>query len=517
MTAAIFDHRPHGRGWGEASGGRQSPGSVEKRAAEALLRNFGLTFGALALVAFPVVAHTVSPVLAIASLVALMTLSYVLSPSLALTAVLFGGLFQNFFVSLVSPLLSAGTEFDIVRGYNFQILMMVWGLAVLDYLYHWRRDDHETNRLIYWTSAALALIVVYLLLGALEAPIPAFIYLRNVGAGLFTFQAFLIVARRYRLSMGTAIAGGAMVIAVLGYIELIYRDQWLIWTNGHAFWTLARDDEIVAGLWDKQAAQTGHVVLGLVDSFRTTFLNTPLLQDLDLQMLRLFGPNMHPISYAYALSFLTIFALFTGRYGLAVVLAPLLFCANAKGALICVLLTTFSYGVSRLLGMKTAFWTLVLGLICYVILGIIVGLRIGDFHVLGLMGGIYNFLDYPIGHGLGAGGNLAVDFSEFNWSEFQAAGRTPIAVESSIGVLLFQMGVAAFGVLACYVWMSKTSLAYSARTGISLNVAAAFALLVTTVNGFFQEEALFSPLGIGLWLALNGLVMGAVIRERGAE
>ena len=41
---------------------------------------------------------------------------------------------------------------------------------------------------------------------------------------------------------------------------------------------------------------------------------------------------------------------------------------------------------------------------------------------------------------------------------------------------------------------------------------AAFGILITLINGIFQEEALFAPLALGTLLALAGLVLGNAIR-----
>jgi hypothetical protein len=41
-------------------------------------------------------------------------------------------------------------------------------------------------------------------------------------------------------------------------------------------------------------------------------------------------------------------------------------------------------------------------------------------------------------------------------------------------------------------------------------------MLIMLVNGIFQEEALFSPLALGLLAALSGFLLGSVYRERSA-
>ena len=485
----------------------------ERSAARSILTTLGTALAALVAVAFPVFAHTVHPAAGILSTIVLACALYAISPGAALTAVLFGALFQNLFVSLASPQITSGTDFNLVRGYNFQMLAVVWGLSWLEYLSTWRRDRVLTNRLMLWTSATLAVIFAYTMLGALEGPQSAIIYLRNIASALLMFQAALVISRLHVFRLDGVLALAALLLVVLGYVELLYRDDWLRWMNGYDFWRLSRADEIAAGIWDLQAKELGQVVLGLQDSFKITLFNTPLLADLGIRVERVFGPNMHPISYAYALAFFVIYTAYTRRFVLAVLLLPLLVIANAKGAVIMVVLSGIAFVVSRLFGMRFAFFSLFAMLCVYVAAGIVLGLRIGDFHVLGLMGGIYNFVEYPIGHGIGIGGNLTTNFATLDWSDFQAAGRTPVAVESSIGVLLYQMGVGALVVSACYVWLAWRTTLIASASGNALHAAVGFAVLIILFNGFFQEEALFSPLGIGILLTLAGVIHGNALRQ----
>ena len=490
--------------------------NAERLAALRYLGAASLATAGLAIVAFPILVHVLSPALAIGVTVIVALGVYLVCPSAMVVSVFFGAMFQNLFVSLASPDLTVGTNFDLARGYNFVLLAMVWGLARVDHLTKNRLVSAEFRRLLLYTDVALSLIGIYLVVGVFGSPTSAFISLRNVATGLLMFQVCLIVARHHPVRVGTVLAIAAGLFLVLGYFELFYRETWLQWTNGYAFWNLSRANEIAAGLWDQQAKSGGIVVTGLRDSFKITLFNTPLLADLNIKVERLFGPNMQPISYAYALAFLTLYGLFTQRFVLGFLLAPLLLLANAKGAVIVVLLSTLAWFMSWLFGSRLAFFCLFALLIVYVVVGIFLGLQIGDFHVLGLMGGLYNFLEQPFGHGLGSGGNFDVDFTSLDWSAIQAAGRTPVAIESAIGVLLFQMGIAAFVVLACYVWLAWTVVMMGRQTGHPLQLVAGFSLLVIVFNGFFQEEALFSPLACGVTMALCGLIAGNVLKQKDA-
>ena len=73
--------------------------------------------------------------------------------------------------------------------------------------------------------------------------------------------------------------------------------------------------------------------------------------------------------------------------------------------------------------------TLLLGLlalIAYAIIAIYIGLQIGDYHVIGFMGGCTVSLANPFGRGLGVGGNLSDGYFSIDWSAAQKAGSIPM-------------------------------------------------------------------------------------------
>lgn len=482
--------------------------------ARALFRSFAIAGSALAVVAFTVLAHTVHPTIAIGGTVVVSAAIYLCNRPLAVATLLAAMLFQNLVVSLASPDISTG-DFDLSRAYSFLILATMWPLAYGEHWLRFRGVSKATDRHLLVTSAGLGAIGLYLLIGMVSSPSSAVIYLRNVATGLLLYQIALIAMRREALRLQTVIAILAGLVVACGYVELLFRDEWLRFTHGETYWALSMADAKAASYWDKQAQETGIVVRGLVDTFRITLFNTPLLAGLDIQLSRLFGPNMHAISFGYALAFLGIYALFTARYVLAAALLPLLLLTSVKGAIVVVAAAGLGWALSRLFGARFAFGCLVALLVAYSAIGIVVGRQIGDFHVLGLMGGVFDFLAFPLGHGLGAGGNLNIDFATLDWSAYQAAGRTPFAMESAVGVLLFQMGLAALFLLGVYGWLAWRTTVIAGRTRDPLHLAAGFALVAITFNGLFQEEALFAPLAIGLPLLLCGLIHGATFRTNG--
>ena len=144
------------------------------------------------------------------------------------------------------------------------------------------------------------------------------------------------------------------------------------------------------------------------------------------------------------------------------------------------------------------------------------GIRSEDYHVIGFIGGLNGFMKNPLGHGIGSGGNLSLNMAGIDWSRAQHLGSTDVAVESAIGVLLYQMGVfgivvlASVGLIAVRLWKLYIG------TRERVLAVAALGLLTIVVNGIFQEEALFSPLALGLLLAVSGLLLGRAYRVAAA-
>ncbi len=171
------------------------------------------------------------------------------------------------------------------------------------------------------------------------------------------------------------------------------------------------------------------------------------------------------------------------------------------------------YQVARRWNPRTALKILALALAAFAIFALVFGFRNGDYHVLGLFGGVNGFIKSPIGHSLGEGGNLSfASFDVIDWSKFQREGAADVAVESAVGVMLFQLGVAATAAFAFYAWIARTALSLFERTGAPALAFAVGALATTLVNGLFQEEAYFAPLALGLVMGLAGLSLGAADR-----
>ncbi len=464
-------------------------------------------------IAFAPLLHSASPVLAIVVQSLIACTIAIAMPAYAAPVAIFTLIFQNIFVSILSPIIGSPSELEFIKGYNFLGCAVLWATVVATWLVRWRSAPAEVNRLMIAGAVVMAVIGLYFLIGFVRDQLPAVIYLRNVIFPLLMFQLALLTASSFSTPVTRVLIAIGVVTIACGYLEFSFRDVWLDLTNGHTYWRFEEIKATDTGVWEKEMRATGHVPVDLQDRFKFSFLNTPLLDGLGLPpFLRVFGPNISAISFAYGLSFFFLFMCSTRRYLLAACALPLAILCGVKGALILVVFVLAGLLGTALIG---AVPTLVAGsiaAIAYTVIGLYVGLQIGDYHVIGFMGGWNGFLQAPLGRGLGIGGNLGADFASIDWSAAQHAGAVDGAVESAVGVLLYQMGIAALVPLAYYAVIAFLVWRRYARSMLLPQGLVAFGILITLVNGIFQEEALFAPLALGTFMALAGLALGHAIR-----
>ncbi len=479
---------------------------------ETAIRALATVAGALFIVALPLVANAAHSALGLLTLAALVIPCALLSPATLVATIFCGFIFQNTIVSMLTGWVATKAEFDMMRAYNFFTVCIAWATVAFQFLAGRLPGQPALMPFLKASVAALALIGVYFLLGFALYGTLAIVNLRNIATPLLLFQISVVLLASLPLRPGPALTLIGLLLLFCGLAEFLFRNDWLVLTNGAAYWNLTTGPNWATLVLDKQVRETGLVAGGLLDTFRISLFNSPLFADLDIAMLRLFGPNMHAISFAYCLAFFSLFTLYRGRMLQALAFVVLLVLASAKGPVLVFLLAGVSWIVFQLLGSRVALALHLLVLAVYAVSGVILGMRIGDFHVLGLMAGLAEFVANPLGRGIGAGGNLSPLFSTINWYEAQAVGRTPFPVESSVGVLLYQMGIAAFAVIGVYAWIAWRLLALARFTRNALHAAFAFALMALIVNGLFQEEAYFAPLALSIYMALAGMMLGAGVR-----
>ena len=239
-------------------------------------------------------------------------------------------------------------------------------------------------------------------------------------------------------------------------------------------------------------------VHSVIDTQTSAWFNSPLLSG-GGGSFRFGGPNMHSISYAYVLAISELMLISLGRFELVPILLAFSYSVGVKGPTILFAITLALYFLWYVTSNKRLLVAAALGFSAfYVIYGVHTGIAIGDFHSLGFMGGVYGFLANPLGHGLGAGGNLTTAVSTEYWQKMQAAGAADVGLESAVGVLLYQMGIGCVAVFAALVALLRAAPLGTARYGRAKSTDLLFiGLWIGLTNGVFQEEA-YSPYAVGL-------------------
>jgi hypothetical protein len=472
---------------------------------------------AVVVTGLPIIAHLTGQAFGLAACFALALLVANFASGAVPVVLIFGYLFQNLFVAFVSPQIGNLNEFNAIRGYNFILTAAIWIVVAGAYWLDRSSFDARLRTIINTTTVVLILIGFYFAIGLVRDPSGAIVYLRNIAAPFLLFQIFAIVAYRNRVSVTGAFILIATAILAFGYVELVADEKLFRLVNGDSYLQWRMKQEYESGAWLKELQETGRVYRSYLDAMVIDFLNTPLLSELGLRFHRLVGPNFHPISFAYALAGFSILLLAIGHWWFALLAFPALLVIGSKGALLLVVLVTGALVVVRRWRGSAPLWSYATLLLIYAAVGIATGIRNDDYHVIGFIGGLRGFLQNPLGHGIGVGGNLSLNMTVIDWSRSQHLGSTDVAVESAIGVLLFQMGIFGVVLVAVLGWIAvKLWQLYGATRDLAFAVAA-LGLLTIAVNGIFQEEALFSPLALGLLLAFCGLLLGRAYRRAAAR
>lgn len=468
---------------------------------------------ALTMTGLPIVLHVVGQPLALLFCVTAAILAARKIEQDVPIIVMTASIFQNVFVSLASSNFSDFSQIEPLKSYNFVTTVVLWATVVAGFVRDPGSFSPFVRRLILASITVLAVVGVYFVGGLVINPRNSIIYARNIGLPIMIFQMFLLVAAKHKLPLPALTATLLAIVTACGYLEFAWNDLWLTLTNGWSYLALFTAKRITDIAEIRLAAQEGRVVTSALDYSASTFLNLGLSGGLNFMVQRLQGPNFHPISFGYLLAIMISFSYIHDRKFLALLATPLLLLSSAKGPIVLLVASVASYALARHKGSKTAVWTLSIGLLIYAVFVFDAGMHKGDYHVLGLMGGLNGFLKMPIGHTLGDGGNLSVaDFSEVDWGKSQREGATTLAVESAVGVLFFQLGVMALPLFAFYTWLASIAWRLYSLTRAPGLAFIGGAVLILLVNGLYQEEAYFTPLSLGLLMGFVGLTLGAADR-----
>ena len=245
-----------------------------------------LLFGTI-IIAGAVFGHVINPLFAIGMTVILIAAVTRWMPETALIAVFIAIIFQNTFVALASPSIDTASSFNIVRGYNFIILCGAWSTSVLMYLLYFKGVNSEIDRISNIIFILIGVIGVYFVIGFVQNPLGAVIYLRSVASAVLLFQICLIIFGFFNPRLTPVMTMLTLVLILTGYIELFFADEWNRLINGETFWYLSNVDAREAFQWDRDAAERGIVVKSIFDDFSVILFNTPLLADFKIVIRRL--------------------------------------------------------------------------------------------------------------------------------------------------------------------------------------------------------------------------------------
>ena len=209
--------------------------------------------------------------------------------------------------------------------------------------------------------------------------------------------------------------------------------------------------------------------------------------DSTISQLHLVVLLMHPISYAYIIAATGLVAWSIGLGGWLLLVLPLLLLSGVKGAnllFVGSMLLWLVWVVSRSRAVLLVIGSIMM--VGYVTFGLTYGMESGDYHVIGLLGGINGFLSNPLGHGIGVGGNLSAEATRsFKWQAYQASGAADFALRSAVGVMLYQLGVASLAIFSVF-----GVLLVKAPWRVDRHSLLFIALATVMVNGIFSRGSL---------------------------
>lgn len=416
-------------------------------------------------------------------------------------------MYQNVAISMASSSLDfalyhglQGTNFALMAGISLVAACRLWG-------------DERNRKTLILLAVAGAIILVYTAIGAMRSSFgSAAVYFRSSSVAILGLLIGWDLGRAhgYR-EIGLCFLISMALGVVLALCEVAAPLAYYHWIDAKDYYELQYSSGTSSPVADFRSAED------VVSYLTASFFN---LGGLAIDSVRFGGPNMHSVSYAYVLSIGAIVAISLSVYWFAAAMLPLLFLIGVKGAAVTLFITTGLWAVGRVFGgtFLCVFGAAVAA--AYVTVVIWYGLSVGDYHVIGLIGGIEGFLRNPLGYGIGVGGNLSSSVTSTDlgadWKEFQQYGANQ-PLESAIGVLVYQMGVGAIVVLYA-IWLPFKATIKDFRRPEGL---IPLAIAVVCLNGLFQEEA-FSPYSLalltlfaGVLLSRSGEVAPVIVRELG--
>lgn len=412
-------------------------------------------------------------------------------------------IYQNWVLSILSVGMDY-TTFTALQGSSFAALVLMAGISFsrLTSLKRWR---HLNGRLLGAVKLALIMACVYAVYGATKAGItPTAVYFREATSLVLAVPIGLDVGRVWGFkTVGAGFLASAALSIAICLVEIAAPGPYYDLINAPNYTNL-KYSKLESSSKDPTSTTTYRTGQDLAEANKSVFFNITGSDSND-KSFRFLGTVIHSISFGYILAGCAVISLSIGAGQWLWILVPLLVTIGVKGANLlfaCSLLLWMAWYLTR-----SRNFLLTSGLIMmfgYVAFGLYFGLERGDYHVIGFMGGVKGLISNPIGHGLGTGGNFSMQgMQHVRWDVMQRFG-VDFAVESAVGVLIYQMGIAAITVFAVVAYLLKE--APFGVNGPQRRDIALIGLATVTVNGIFQEEA-YTSYACGLVTLLCAVIV----------
>jgi hypothetical protein len=412
-------------------------------------------------------------------------------------------IYQNWVLSILSVGMDY-TTFTMLQGSSFAALalMAIVSFARLASLKRWR---HLNGRLLGAVKLALFMSCIYALYGMTKAGVtPTAVYFREATSLVLAVPIGLDVGRvwGYRTVGAGFLLSAALSIAI-SLVEIAAPTPYYEAINA-ANYTNLKYSKLGSSIKDPNSISTVRSARELAE-FNSQVLFNVTGSESTLKSFRFLGTVIHSVSYGYILAGCAVVAMSIGAAQWLWILLPLLVMIGVKGANLlfaCSLLLWLVWSVTRSRNfLLTSGFIMMVG---YVGFGLYFGMDRGDFHVIGFLGGVKGLMANPIGHGLGMGGNFSPEAMRYiNWEVLQHFGAD-FAVESAVGVLIYQMGIASITIFAVIVLLLRD--APFGDKGPQRRDIALIGLAAVTINGIFQEEA-YTSYACGLFTLLSAVIV----------
>ncbi|SOY46850.1 conserved membrane hypothetical protein [Cupriavidus taiwanensis] len=425
-------------------------------------------------------------------------------PGLGLVLLLSSITLQNLVLALGLDLIESPDTFKTFQSASFIITTAIFSHA-LAYLFLRQRTLSRPLRSALFAAAVFGFVIgVYTIIGMRASTLlSAGSYARLYFLGGMSLVIGVVACRRTSKQFRSALFFVTTVLLCgYGVIEFLFPEYLYNLVSADAFQRMKFADTATAGQFSS--------IQDLVRNSTRSYLNLSGQYGLDLAFLRIMGPNFHAISYAYALSFLALIEYAERRFLTFLIAAALVLLIGAKGPLIIITLSIATLFIARR-GRRSRLsrFTLIAMLLIYAVVGVSYGVKSADYHILGFLAGVQGFKEKPLGRGVGVGGNLSElgKSNEKDFTEFQHQGVASFALESGLGVLLYQIGM--FTVLLFWFLFKVIRLLrkHVDPSNFRIRTITASAVATLLITGIFQEEV-FSPAAWGLWMLLSGILVG---------